>query len=90
MSTGFLRTLVWYSPGSQAISTLTPRWAYPANDPRAMPGPSPIPPRTPPVQAAQPPPAGGSHTPAFSGVRESSHTQEFARLGPARWPKRRL
>ena len=40
ISTGLLRALVWYSPGSRAISTLAPRSAQPgersAGDPRAL------------------------------------------------------
>lgn len=93
ISTGFLRILVWYSPGSQAISTLAPRWAHPASDPRTIPGPSLIPSRMAAEEVTQPhtePAPGGSHTPARSSVRESSHTQEFARLQQPRWPRRPL
>jgi hypothetical protein len=89
ISTGFLRTLVWYTPGSQAISTLTPRSAHPGN-PRDIPAPAVIPPWVGPTQAVEPTAPSGSHTQAHSLARESSHTQEFARLRPRRWPKRRL
>lgn len=85
MSTGFLRTLVWYSPGSRAISTLTPRFAQPG-DPRNIPGPAVIPPWMAPGQAVGPATPNGSHTQARSIAHESSHTQEFV---PPRRPRRR-
>ena len=81
ISTGLENVLVWFSPGSQAISTLAPHSAQPVGDAGAMPAPLPLPLRRPRVQtgAGMPPSASGaSHTSAFSDVRESSHTQEFA------------
>jgi hypothetical protein len=89
ISTGFLRTLVWYTPGSQAISTLTPRSAHPG-DPRDIPAPAAIPPWVGPMQTMESSAPSGSHTQAHSIAHESSHTQEFARLRPLRRPKRRL
>jgi hypothetical protein len=80
INTGLANILVWFSPGSQAISTLAPRSARPVSDPGAIPGPSLLPPRrrrNASSEAASLAASGASHTPAFSGVRESSHTQEF-------------
>jgi hypothetical protein len=80
MSTGLENVLVWFSPGSQAISTLAPHSARPADEAAEMPAPLPLPPHRPRARtAAGIPPSGSdaSHTSAFSDVRESSHTQEF-------------
>jgi len=90
INTGLIRALVWYSPGSQAISTLAPRSAHPVTDARDIPAPSPIPLQAAPVQA----PAAaltaptGSHTPASTELRKSSHTQEFTRARRFRWSRR--
>lgn len=80
INTGLANVLVWFSPGSRAISTLAPLSARPVSDRDAIPGPSPLPPparrrETPEALAAAA--SGSSHTPAFSEVCESSHTQEF-------------
>jgi hypothetical protein len=82
IDTGVVRALVWYSPGSQAISSLAPRSAHPVTDPRDIPEPSPIPllPPVPPAATGLAAPTG-SHTPASTELRESSHTQEFPRWG---------
>ncbi|MFI5005116.1 MAG: hypothetical protein ACHQE6_08885 [Solirubrobacterales bacterium] len=88
INTGFIPSLVWYSPGPRAISTLAPRFAQPVSDPRRIPRPSPIPPATASLRAAQPATSiapTDSHTPASSGLRESSHTQEFIRARRTRW-----
>ena len=80
INTGLANVLVWFSPGSQAISTLAPLSARPVSDPDAIPGPSLLPPlpRRHETSAALPPAASNSsHTSAFSDMRESSHTQEF-------------
>jgi hypothetical protein len=81
INTGLVRVLVWYSPGSRAISSLAPRSARPVTDPRDIPEPSLILPWPSPEagQPTSPTAPGSSHTPAFSSVNESSHTQEFAR-----------
>jgi hypothetical protein len=88
MNMGFIRSLVWYSPGSRAISNLAPRSAQPVSDPRRIPRPSPILPPTGSLRAAQPANSSAptdSHTPASSGLRESSHTQEFVRTRGTGW-----
>jgi len=83
INTGVAPALVWYSPGSQAISSLAPRSAHPVTDPRDIPEPSLIPPLPPPAPRAATGPTAptGSHTPASTELRESSHTQEFPRWG---------
>ena len=77
--------MVWYSPGSRAISTLAPDSAHPS-DRRQMPEPAPLPPWRAPSRPAQPEDPNGSHTDSRSLAHESSHTQEFVRL---RRPHRR-
>jgi hypothetical protein len=80
INTGLANVLVWFSPGSQAISTLAPLSARPVSDPDAIPKPAPLPwlPRRHGSFQALPPAASdSSHTSAFSDMRESSHTQEF-------------
>ena len=81
INTGWAEVLLWFSPGSRAVSTLAPRAARPVCDARAIPGPSLLHPRpriseTP--AAPSPLALRSSHTRAFSGMRGSSHTQEFA------------
>jgi hypothetical protein len=83
INTGVARALVWYSPGSRAISSLAPSSAHPVTDPRDIPEPSPIPLLPPPVPPATTGLAAptGSHTPASTELHASSHTQEFPRWG---------
>jgi hypothetical protein len=81
INTGLANVLLWFSPGSQAISTLAPLSARPVRDPDAIPGPSllpPLPRRHETSAALAATASNSSHTSAFSDMRESSHTQEFA------------
>jgi hypothetical protein len=81
------RALVWYSLGSETASTLAPRRARPAREDgrAATHRASALPAGDRPGCAANRPgdpqnerwSAGCSHTPAYSDMRESSHTQEF-------------
>jgi hypothetical protein len=80
IDTGLVKVLVWFSPGSRAISTLAPRPARAAIDRSGIPDPSLILPHTlveGAVAAGVVALAGSSHTPAWSDMHESSHTQEF-------------
>jgi hypothetical protein len=80
INTGLANVLVWFSPGSRAISTLAPLSARPVSDPHAIPEPSllpPLPRRCETSAALHQAASGSSQTPAFSDARESSHTQEF-------------
>ncbi|HXA53382.1 MAG TPA: hypothetical protein VNV37_00760 [Solirubrobacteraceae bacterium] len=79
VNAGLLTELVWYSPGSRAISTLAPRSARPPRDPCAIPAPVPIAPWAPSRLAVRPAAPCDSHTQERSRAHESSHTQEFAR-----------
>jgi hypothetical protein len=80
INTGWAGILVWFSPGSQAISTLAPRSARPVRDPDALPKPSLVP-AWGPFRAAAAGASGAavaySRTPARPSPRGSSHTQEF-------------
>jgi hypothetical protein len=81
INTGLVSVLVWYSPGPRAICTLAPRCARPVSDPRDIPEPSLLLPWVAPDagQPTSPMAPGSSHTPPFSSVNESTHTQELAR-----------
>jgi hypothetical protein len=80
INTGLAGVLVWFSPGSQAKTTLAPCSARPVRDPGALPGPSLVSPRPlfpGALAATSPATIGCSHTPARPSSRESSHTREF-------------
>jgi hypothetical protein len=80
IDTGLVKVLVWFSPGSRAISTLAPRSARPVSDRHGIPDPSLVPPQAlveGTVVAGVAAIARSSHTPTGSDVHESSHTQEF-------------
>lgn len=81
IDTGFVKALVWFSPGSRAKASLAPRWARPVADPSSIPAPSLILPMRAGYKerrCASSVEPGASHTSETSSVRESSHTGEFA------------
>jgi hypothetical protein len=80
INTGLANVLVWFSPGSQAVSTLAPHSTRPASDCETLPAALPLSPWRPHREtsgALQPNASAASHTSACSDMRESSHTQEF-------------
>jgi hypothetical protein len=83
INTGLVKALVWFSPGSRAVSTIAPRGAQPARDPSPPTEYSPLPPRAQPIasdRASARWEAGRSQTRSSSQLCESSHTQEFVNV----------
>jgi hypothetical protein len=79
INTGLVQVLVWFSPGSRAVSTLAPPSAQPICNRDGIPAAALVLPQLLGLEAmrAGPEEAGTSHTPTGSDARESSHTQEF-------------